>query len=198
MAAKDNKDVDSEVTITKLHMHRGHNSLLCLGCYWIMVMRKMLVSSSGVTEMLRKFLIEISLIILESASFSCVLGKRVVFAKFYMLLGVNIARSLLQLVMNWPRALRGVSILNPEPYQAVMYRESLKELRKGEHEGGLREGKGGAGYLGQGEEGAVLQEGGLDHIPGVIKQGNDDTVGEVEEALAVNFFFILSIMQSYF
>ena len=107
MAAKDNKDVDSEVTITKLHMHRGHNSLLCLGCYWIMVMRKMLVSSSGVTEMLRKFLIEISLIILESASFSCVLGKRVLFIKFYMLLGVNITRSLLQLEMNWPRASRG-------------------------------------------------------------------------------------------
>ena len=82
--------------------------------------------------MLRKFLI-----ILESASFSCVLGKRVLFAKFYMLLGVNIARSLLQLVMNWPSALRGVSILNPELYQAVMYRESLKELRKVEHDGGL-------------------------------------------------------------
>ena len=40
-----------------------------------------------------------------------------------------------------------------------MYRESLEELSSGrvrygwEHEGRLREGKGGAGYLGQGEEG---------------------------------------------
>ena len=54
-AAKDNKDVDSEVTITKLH--RGHSSLFCPGCYWIIEERKMLVSSSGVTEMLRKFLV---------------------------------------------------------------------------------------------------------------------------------------------
>ena len=79
-------------------------------------------------------------------------------------------------------------MLNPEDCDVQGELGGAQEGYGGEHKGRLREGKGGAGYLGQGEEGAVLQEGGLDHIPGVIKQGNYDNVGEVEEALDVKFF----------
>ena len=47
--------------------------------------------------------------------------------------------------------------------------------------------------MGQGEEGV------LDHIPGVIKQGHDDTISEVEEALDVKFFnFKYYVIDFYF
>lgn len=78
-----------------------------------------------------------------------------------MLLDVNIARRLLQLDMNWPRAMRGVSkqVNIAEDCDVQGELGGAQKGCGGKHEGRVREGKGGAGYLGQGEEGAVFQEG---------------------------------------